>query len=88
MKYVESNIPSKLRVFVRYTTRFRAPDQSKYLPKWHTQCELVDEEGNVVAFASSNCNEEDQPVRKIGRAIAVGKAFKKWYTRGGNQSAL
>ena len=81
MRYVESNIPEGIQVRVRYTTRLRSPDNSRHLPKWHTQCQLVDvETGEVLAYASSNCNEEDQPVRKIGRAVAVGRAFKKYWT--------
>lgn len=80
VRYVEGNIPEGIRVHVRYTTRFRSPDNSQHLPKWYTSCELVCEQtGEVVSFASSNCNEEDQPVKKIGRAVAVGRAFKKYW---------
>jgi hypothetical protein len=79
MRYVESNIPKGIRVRVRYTSRYRSPDNSRHLPKWYTECRLIDEDGKVVSFASSNCNEDDQPVRKIGRAVAVGRAFKEWY---------
>lgn len=80
IKFVESNIPSQVKVVVKYTTRLRNPENSKHLPKWYTLCELVDREtGERLAYAHSNCNEDDQPVRKIGRAIAVGRAYKSLY---------
>ncbi len=80
IKFVESNIPNNLRVSVRYTTRYRDPQRSQCLPKWYTSCKLVDKETGVIwGRAHSNCNEEDQPVKKIGRAIAVGRAFKQAY---------
>lgn len=80
VRYVEGNIPEGIKVHVRYTTRFRSPDNSQHLPKWYTECRLICEEtGKTVSFASSNCNEEDQPVRKIGRAVAVGRAFKSYW---------
>ena len=80
VRYVESNIPDGIQVHVRYTTRYRSPENSRHLPKWYTQCQLISREtGEVVGYASSNCNEEDQPVRKIGRAVAVGRAFKVYW---------
>jgi len=80
MRFVESNIPTGVLVQVRYTSRFRNPENSMHLPKWFTQCQLVDaESGEVLSFAHSNCDESDQPVKKIGRAIAVGRAFKRYW---------
>lgn len=80
IRYVESNIPSSLRVRVNYVSRYRHPEQLASLPKWHTTATLIDKNsGAVVARATSSCNETDQPVRKIGRAVAVGRAFKSYY---------
>lgn len=79
MKYIERNIPSDLQVRVNYVSRYRHPEQLSSLPKWHTTATLIDRRDNkVVGFAESHCDEEDMPVRKIGRAIAVGRAFKAW----------
>lgn len=80
MRFVESNIPDGIQVRVHYVTRFRHPLQAEALPKWRTTCELVDREtGKVVGYHQTDCSEADMPVRKIGRAIAVGRAFKAWY---------
>ncbi len=82
IRFVESNVPENIRIHVHYVTRYRGgPFQSDQLPKWQTSCTLIDREsGHVVAYHQAHCNEDDQPVRKIGRAIAVGRAFKSYWT--------
>ena len=72
-KYKESQIPEHLYPYVRYT---------KGLPgtPWGTTCILRDKETNEeVARANAFCSDKDQPVRKIGRAIAVGRALKQYH---------
>lgn len=81
MRFVESNVPEHIQVRVRYVTRYRGgPFQSDQLPKWQTSCTLIDRESrHVVAYHQAHCSEEDQPVRKIGRAVAVGRALKSYW---------
>ena len=53
---------------------------SDQLPKWQTSCTLIDRDTRqVVAYHQAHCSDDDQPVRKIGRAIAVGRAFKSYW---------
>ncbi len=72
LKYIEANIPDGLRVEVRYLKG----------PVWVTSCFLVDEDtGKVMAHATAICSPKDQPIRKIGRAMAIGRALKQWRLR-------
>lgn len=66
-KYNEANVPDGLIVKVRYIK-----DQ-----RWFTRCELI-EGDRIVASATASCSYKDQPARKIGRAIAVGRAIKAY----------
>lgn len=69
-KFTEANVPNGLRVQVRY---YRGP----YVP-WLTSCHLVDSNDHVLASGTATCSGKDQPVRKIGRAMAVGRALKAY----------
>lgn len=83
MKYVESNLPEGLRLRVNYITRCRARSKREetLLPKWLTVAVISDEKTNrQLAVASASCGPHDNPNRKIGRAIAVGRALKKYHT--------
>ena len=81
IRFVESSIPNHIEVRVHYVTRYRCgPFASDNLPKWQTSCTLIDRDTRqVVAYHQAHCDEFDQPVRKIGRAIAVGRAFKSYW---------
>ncbi len=69
IKYVESNIPEGLRAEVRYLKE----------PRWVTSCHLVENvTGKVMASGMAVCSAKDQPVRKIGRAMAIGRALKEY----------
>jgi len=68
-KYTEANIPDGLRARVRYLKG----------PVWVTSCYLIENNTDkVVATAIAVCSAKDQPVRKIGRAMAIGRALKKY----------
>lgn len=70
-KYIEANIPDGLRAEVRYLKG----------PIWVTSCFLVEETtGEVMAHATAICSPKDQPIRKVGRAMAVGRALKNYQT--------
>lgn len=71
MKFVESNVPEGIKVFVR-----RFTDNGEYV----TKCELIEEQSNaIVCAAESRCHPNDNPNRRIGRAIAVGRAIKTYF---------
>lgn len=71
-KYIEANIPDSLRAEVRYLRG----------PVWVTSCHLVeDKSGKVLASGTAVCSKKDQPCRKIGRAIAIGRALQKYDQR-------
>lgn len=67
--YRESGVPEHLRVRVRYIRDRR----------WFTACDLLDKDNVIVASGYSTCSYKDQPRRKIGRAIAVGRALKEYW---------
>lgn len=66
-KYTEANIPEGIKAEVVYLKGLR----------WVTSCHLVDTKGIVLASGTAICSLKDQPVRKIGRAMAIGRALKK-----------
>lgn len=71
MKFVESNVPEGIRVYVR---RFVSNDE------YVTKCDLIEEGSNaIVCSAEARCHPNDNPSRKIGRAIAVGRAVKQFF---------
>lgn len=74
MKYIESNVPDGLRVHVRRFTQ-----GGKYV----TKCDLIatdePDKGMVVCSGESSCHPKDNPNRKIGRAIAVGRALRTYH---------
>ena len=78
-KYTEANIPEGIRAEVRYLKE----------PNWITHCFLVeDATGVVVASGLAVCSLKDKPVRKIGRAMAIGRALKKLLTVGRAESQV
>ena len=82
MRYVEANIPEGFRLKVRYYTRLRN-HRGKYPPcdaKWFTIAKLYDKNDLLCGHGQSSCSERDTPNRKVGRAIAVGRAVKQYYT--------
>lgn len=73
-KYVESNVPKSLRVQVHHR-----PESEGFF-RYKTVCLLRDSVTNEVrASAMALCSLKDSPSRKIGRAIAVGRALKQYY---------
>ncbi|KKM68191.1 hypothetical protein LCGC14_1463310 [marine sediment metagenome] len=73
-KYTEANIPEGIRAEVRYI-KGALSGQSP----WVTSCHLVENvTGKVMASGTAVCSAKDQPVRKIGRAMAIGRALKKY----------
>ena len=69
-KYIEANLPIGLKAEVRY-------HKGRHVP-WVTSCHLVSAEGKVLASGLATCSAKDQPVRKIGRAMAIGRALKSY----------
>lgn len=72
-KYKESNTPDHLALQVRY-------HKGK---KWVTVAKLyVRATGELASWGQSICSPRDNPNRKIGRAIAVGRALKRYHGGG------
>ncbi len=67
-KYNEANMPDGIRARVRYLRDRR----------WFTSCQLLNKDNRIVATGVSTCSYKDQPTRKIGRAIAIGRALKSY----------
>ncbi len=70
-KYTEANIPDGMKAEVRYLKG----------QVWVTSCHLVEiVSDRIVAHGTAICSPKDQPVRKIGRAMAIGRALKQYQT--------
>lgn len=48
-----------------------------HISQYHTQIFLTDTEGKT-SFGYAMCNDEDQPNRKLGNKIALGRAIKNY----------
>ncbi len=69
-KYSEANIPAGLIVSIRYQRG----------TQFVTACRLVHKETKeIVAAAHAICSLKEQPSKKIGRAIAIGRALKLYH---------
>jgi len=79
-RYSETKIPEGLHLQVLHSSslgRQTAPSTKK----WETIAHLVDTKNYVVATGKSQCSDLDNPNRKVGRAIAVGRALKDYQER-------
>ena len=79
IKYIETNVPKNMQLRVHYLQHGKVsglPEQVKRV----TIAALFDAKGRRVTEATSFCHEGDNDNRKIGRAIAVGRALKSYYT--------
>ena len=78
VKYTENNVPKNIQVRVHYLTQGKVagmPQQVKRV----TIASLVDTRtGRKVAEGTAFCDNKDNANRKIGRAIAIGRAYKAY----------
>lgn len=86
-RYAESKLPEGFSVHVDYITRHRKPFNDS-VPKWLTLAKLLDPNGKVVARGMPKCGPKDNPNRKVGRAVAVGRAHKAYHERRAMESCL
>lgn len=77
MKYKEANIPHYLKLKV-YHRRPESDDVST----WTTEATLYTADNQLAGYGLAKCNPKDNPSRKVGRAIAVGRALKDARNRG------
>lgn len=85
-KYIEANVPEELAVRVVYLFPSRPGVSKNKLKKlgrtntsYVTLCRLLDKDTKeVLAEGRAACSAEDKPNRKIGRAIAVGRALANY----------
>lgn len=75
-RYTESHVPRHLQLRVYYDTELRDPES---LHRWRTTAYLIDSNGICHATGVAECSSSDNPNRKIGRAIAVGRALKAYH---------
>ena len=85
-KYTEKNIPDGLFVKVRHYNERNSDSLNKLGIKWYTEaylCERGEDKHSYTALSCglSSCSLKDNPSRKIGRAIAVGRALKNYYEK-------
>ena len=78
MKYQESALPEGTHIRVNYVSKLRTCELSMDLPLWYTIARLLDKDNNLLATGESECSDKDTPNKKIGRAIAVGRALKSY----------
>ncbi len=82
MKLLEANIPEHLRVHVVHLHEGNVSrNQLKRLghtnAKYVTIARLLDDD-TVIAEGLSACSQKDNPSRKIGRMVAVGRALAQY----------
>ena len=81
MKYIESNIPEHLRVQVCHlhpgnTSHAQLKKLGHTKAKYVTLAKLRDKQTDqIVAEGVAACSPKDQPSRRVGRAVAIGRAL-------------
>jgi len=79
IKYVESNVPKNISVRVQYL-KGDMPGMPKDTKRITVATLVNNQTGQQVSRAVSVCRHSDNDNRKIGRAIAVGRAVKEYFT--------
>ena len=78
IKYVETNVPKNTSLRVHYLQQGKVTGMPTNV-KRITIAALIDKvTGEKLAEATSFCDKKDNDSRKIGRAIAVGRALKDY----------
>jgi hypothetical protein len=83
-KFIEGNVPDHLRVHVVYlhegrTSRNQLKKIGQTNTRYVTLARLKDQDDNVVGEGIAACSQGDNPSRKVGRAVAVGRALQEYY---------
>ncbi len=85
MKLTEANVPDHIRVHVVYLFDGRlSKNQLKKIGKTRTEYVTIAklftrETGRLVGEGLAACSHTDNPSRKVGRAIAVGRALASYH---------
>ncbi len=85
VKRTEANVPEHLRVHVVYLFKGRlSKNQLKKIGKTNTGYVTIAklftrEGGRLVAEGRASCSQTDNPSRKVGRAVAVGRALTAYH---------
>lgn len=80
-KYLESNLPDNIRAHVVYLHEGnKSKNQLKKIARadsrYVTLAKLIDTDTDqVVGTGMAACSRHDNPSRRVGRAIAIGRAF-------------
>jgi len=82
MKRLEANLPKHLRVHVVHlhegnVSRNQLKKIGHTNARYVTIARLLDDD-TVVAEGLSACSQKDNPSRKIGRAVAIGRALASY----------
>lgn len=86
MKYTEDAIPANLRLVVHHLHEGKCSrNQLKKLGRTNTKyvtiAKLKDKDTNfTVAKGMAACSSKDNPQRKLGRHVAVGRALAQYYS--------
>ncbi len=81
MKLTEANVPDHLRIHVVYLFKGRVSNNQlkrigKTTAKYVTIAKLFTKEGDrLVAEGIAACSKTDNPSRKVGRHVAIGRAL-------------
>jgi len=78
IKYVETNIPKNVKLRVQYLDHQHVPGLPRDI-KRITVASLFDSLSGRKVTACASCCPTDNDNRKIGRAIAIGRALKQYY---------
>lgn len=80
IKLIESNIPQEINVRVTHLHPGNSSRKKRRGSQYMTIAKLVGPTGDVVAEGIAQCSRGDAPRRSIGRAVAIGRAYKDYLT--------
>jgi hypothetical protein len=74
----KEELPEGYRIKIKHLHEGNVGKKLLMGARYATVAEVEDDKRNVIATATAICGKRDNPSRKLGRQIAVGRALKKY----------
>ena len=75
MKTINTN----WKIMVRHHHKYNSSNRKRHGYKYFTEAWIFDRSsGKLLGYGTAKCSHKDTPCRKVGRQIAVGRAFENY----------
>lgn len=84
-RYRETDLPEGYKVKIYQKNLLEEFKKGVELYKWQTTAVIFDKDDKEVLRHDALCGPLDNPSRKIGRHVAIGRVLKKFFEGSGNR---